>query len=112
MDLYTNCTSCKKEIKVKSNAKTRAELQMEVGDEISLNCQNCGNFIKRHVNKVRAKSSNTIMLLGVGLGVVFTVVLWYFYGAIGTASIGIPIIIWQLQEQVIRGFNSYMIKRK
>ena len=112
MELVTNCSSCKKDIKVNSKAKTRPELQMEMGDEITLNCQNCGNLIKKHVNKVRAKVSNTMLLIAIGLGLVITVVLWIYFGAIGTVSIAIPVLFWQQQEMVARGFNSYMIRRK
>ena len=110
MNLVTHCASCKKDIKVKSSATTRSELQMEKGDEITVNCQYCGNFEKKHINKVIAKPNNNIILVGVGIGVIATIILWIYFGAIGTASIVIPLLFWQ--QQVMATFNSYMIRRK
>ncbi|WCO03530.1 hypothetical protein [Psychroserpens ponticola] len=112
MNLVTYCKSCKKDIKIKSNASTRPDLQMEKGDEFNVNCQNCGKLEKKHVNDIKAEVNNTIILVGIGIGLVATIFLWFFYGAIGTVSAIIPIVFWQQQMSSTKSFNSYMIRRK
>ena len=112
MNLVTYCKSCKKDIKIKSNASTRPDLQMEKGDEFNVNCQNCGKLEKKHVNDVKAEINNTIILFGVAIGIIATIVLWIFYGAIGTVSAVVPLLLWQQQMSATKSFNSYMIRRK
>ena len=112
MNLYTHCKSCKKDIKIKSSASTRPDLQMEKGDEFNVNCQNCGKMKKKHVNDIKAKPNNMIILIGVGIGVLVTIFFWIYFGAIGTIGIIIPILFWQQQTSAAKLFNSYMIKRK
>jgi len=55
MKLVTRCKSCNKDIRIKSGASTRPDLQMEKGDEFNVNCQNCGKILKKHVNDVKAE---------------------------------------------------------
>lgn len=112
MKLVTYCKSCKKDIKIKSSAPTRPDLQMEKGDEFNVNCLNCGKMEKKHINDIKAEPNNTLILMGVGLGIVTTLVLLYFFGAIGTVSMGIPILFWQQQMNATKAFNSYRIRRK
>lgn len=112
MNLITSCKSCKKEIKITSRASTRPDLQMEKGEEFNVNCLNCGAMEKKHVNDIQAEQNNTTILIGVGIGVLVTIMLWFFYGAIGTISIGIPILFWQQQMNATKTFNSYMIRRR
>ncbi|MEH6537395.1 MAG: hypothetical protein V7719_13435 [Psychroserpens sp.] len=109
---YTYCTSCKKDFIIKSQATTRPDLQMEKGDEFVLNCKNCGKTEKKHINDVKAEIDNRLLIASLALGVIATVVLWIYFGAIGTASAIIPLLIWQQQMSSVKTFNSYMIKRK
>ena len=112
MKLYTNCKSCKEDIKIKSSASTRPDLQMEKGNEFNVNCQSCGKMEKKHVNDIKAEPNKMVLLIGVGIGILATIFLWDFYGAIGTVSIIIPVLFWQQQMNATRGFNSYLIRRK
>lgn len=112
MNLYTNCKSCKKDIKIKSNASTRPDLQMEKGDEFIVNCLNCGKTEKKHINDIKAAPKKTILWIGVLIGILATIYLWMIYGAVGTVSIIIPLIFWQQQASSVKGFNGYMIRRK
>jgi len=112
MNLYTYCKSCRKNIKIKSNAETRPDLQMEKGDEFSVNCQNCGIIEKKHVNDIKAEPNNIIIIIGIGIGIMATIILWLYFGAIGTVSMLIPILFWQQQMNLTKSFNSYMIRRK
>ena len=112
MKLVTYCKSCKKDIRIKSNASTRPDLQMEKGDEFNVNCQNCGKVEKKHVNDIKAESNNSIILIGIGIGIISAIVLWNIFGAIGTVSGIIPVFLWYQQMDATKGFNSYMIRRK
>lgn len=112
MKLITRCSSCKKDIKIKSSAATRPDLQMEKGDEFNVNCQNCGKLEKKHVNDIKAEPNNTFILIGVGIGIICAVVLWSIFGAIGAVSGIIPILFWYQQMDATKAFNSYKIKRK
>ena len=112
MKLVTHCNACKKDISIKSSASTRPDLQMEKGDEFSVNCKNCGKVHKKHVNDIKAEINNTLILVGVAIGIISAIVLWMFFGAIGTVSAAIPLIIWYQQMDAIKGFNSYTIRRK
>lgn len=112
MNLYTTCRSCKENINIKSDATSRADLQMEKGDELKVNCQKCGKIDKIHVNDIKAESSKIIIFIGLMLGIFVTVFLIYFYGVIGTVSAIIPLFFWQQQMKSARTFNSYMIRRK
>lgn len=112
MKLVTYCKSCKKGIRIKSNASTRPDLQMEKGDEFNVNCQNCGKIEKKHVNDIKAEPNNAMILIGIGIGIIATIGLWNFFGAIGTVSAIIPILFWYQQMDATKGFNSYMIRRK
>ncbi len=112
MKLITRCSSCKKDMIIKSNASTRPDLQMEKGDEFNVNCQNCGKFEKKHINDIKAEPNKLLILIGVGIGIIATIVLWNMFGIIGTVGAIIPILFWYQQMDVTKGFNSYMIRRK
>lgn len=112
MNLYTNCKSCKKEIKIKSDAATRADLKIEKGDEFNVNCQSCGKIEKKHVNDIKAKLNTTIILIGAGIGILATLILWIDFGAMGTVSVLIPMIFWQQQVGSTKSFNAYFIREK
>lgn len=112
MRLNTYCTSCKTDFKIKSQATTRPELQMEKGDEFILNCNHCGKNEKKHINDVKAEIDNNILIGAVVVGIIATVFLWIYFGAIGTVSVAIPLFVWQQQMSTVKTFNAFMIKRK
>lgn len=112
MNRFTRCQSCKKYTIVKISAATRADLQMEKGDEFDVKCQDCGNVFKAHVNDVHAEVDRNVVWLGVGISVVVTFVLLTRLGLIGTISIGIPFLFWTRELKVVKDFNGYKINRK
>ncbi|KGL63948.1 hypothetical protein [Polaribacter sp. Hel1_85] len=112
MNLYTVCRSCKKSNSIKSDAITRPDLQMEIGSEFTFNCNKCGNIEKVHVNDVSAEPNKKHILIGLILGVVSALILYFFYGAVGILSGVIPLLFWQVEMKSIKSFNSYMIRRK
>ncbi|MDO1501384.1 hypothetical protein Q2T40_14715 [Winogradskyella maritima] len=112
MRLTTHCSSCKENIKIKSSASTRGDLQMEKGDEIKVNCPQCGKVEKKHINEIRAEANNFIIVGSIILCLVVTAFLWYYFGAIGLVGFAIPIIVWYQQMNATRSFNLYRIRRK
>jgi len=85
---------------------------MEKGSEFNVNCQSCGKMEKKHVNDIKAEPNTMVILIGVGIGIIATLFLWGFYGAVGTVSFLIPVLFWQQQMNGTRSFNSYLIRRK
>lgn len=64
----------------------------------------------QHVNEVRAKESSILIIGGFLLGVIITMALWKFYGAIGLISAIVPTWIWKEEQNSVRAFNSYLLK--
>ncbi|OIQ27219.1 MAG: hypothetical protein BM564_13070 [Bacteroidetes bacterium MedPE-SWsnd-G2] len=112
MNLYTYCKSCKNNIKINSQAPTRPELQMEMGDTFKVNCKHCDKWDKAHINDVKAEQSKHILLLGLILGVIFTLFIWTYYSSLALVSFIIPLLVWKQQLMAVKAFNGYMIKRK
>jgi len=111
MKLTASCNSCKKEHLIKSYASTRPDLAQDKGEEFSMNCTDCGNNTRVHVNEVQAKPNTTVLLAALVVGVLVTVILLYFLGAIGTISLGIPLLMWRQENKSASTFNGYMIRR-
>jgi len=111
MQLISNCNYCREEIKVKSYASSRPELEMDKGESFEVRCEKCRKRQEKHVNDVFAKPSQVIIIGGVIIGLVFTVVLWMFFGAIAVASFAIPGLVWQQQSKSVHTFNSYRTRR-
>ena len=45
------------------------------------------------------------------IGILLTIVLWVFYGAIGAITLTIPLIVLAQQEKSVRDFNVFMTQR-
>ncbi len=111
MKLYTHCTSCKKQIAIKSSASTRPDLQLEKGNDFKVYCS-CGNEETKHANDITAEKNNLILVIGIVVGVVVSAVLLFNYGYIGTLGFSIPFIFWQQQMSVTKAFNGFMVRRR
>lgn len=124
MKLYVKSVSCDEKMRVKSNASTRSELQMEKGDEFTINCPKSGKIVKVHVNDVMAEVNKLIILMGLIIGITVAVIiwtnyielggvkLWRYYGMVGTIVGLIPILFWRQEMRAVKAFNSFLIKRK
>lgn len=109
MHLYTNCTGCKKELKVKSFAPTRPELIMDKGEQFKMNCNDCGKLLNVSVNDVKAKMNQSFIIVGVILGVLLVPILWIYIAGVSTLCLSIPIWIWKSEQDATKLFNSYRI---
>ena len=112
MRLYTRCNSCKKDIRVQSNASTRPDLQVDKGSEFYVTCQNCGKAQKKHVNDIKAEKNNIIIIIGIILGLAVSVLLFIYFGIIGTLGIAIALLFWNYEMSEVKSFNGYMVRRK
>jgi len=110
MKLFTKCKYCKEDILIKSNSNTRPELRSEIGDTAKYKCKKCNQTTERHVNEVRARVNEGVIMWGALLGVAVTGILWFLLGAIGTISIIIPLYIYKGQSNSASAFNKYLVK--
>jgi TctA family transporter len=84
---------------------------MEKSREFDINCHYCGVVERKHVNDVKAQNNDMIIIIGIVIGIVVTIGLWLYFGAIGTISLIIPILFWKQEKKAVKSFNSYLIKR-
>ena len=112
MRLVTFCSSCRMDYQLPFSAPTRGQLQMQMGDELDVNCNHCGKLEKKHINEIRASINNKVILVGLLASAIMTIFLWLSYGAIGTVTMIIPIFFWQQEMAATRSFNNYVIRRK
>ena len=106
---YCSAPSCKKlnSLKVKSN--NRYDLKQEIGLEINERCKHCGNYTKRHINRLHASPNYFIIIGGVALAIIVTLFIWDL-GFVSTLTGTIPIAIWMSEEKKASAFNKIMIR--
>lgn len=125
MRLYTNCHSCKNEIRFSTWEPDRVELSKSKGDKINLTCKKCGNKNLYHVNEIKAMESLISLLIGLIIFLIGTpmvlIFTWdYFFrftfiyisaGLIGI--LGLPFMVYWVieneQKKKVRQFNKYKI---
>ncbi len=112
MKLYTTCSSCYKNIKLKQKATTKFEFQRNFGEEIELNCNHCGTSNTKHVNRIFAKSEWFWVLISFGISVLLSILLFFIIGGIGIVFISVPVLITFGQQKSINAFNRSMIPRR
>ena len=113
MRLTYTCSSCKNQNLIKQKEATRPELQKKIrGDELQVNCPNCGKREKKHLNRITAIADKKILLTGFVLGIISTVVLWRYLGLLAAFTLSLPIMFWRYENEQAHKFNSYAIKRK
>jgi len=107
MKLITICNHCSHEIKVKSYAPTRPDLERLKGEKFKVTCKECLRTQQKAANDVYAVPSNIILIGGVIIGIVVTVLLWKMLGAVGVFSFLIPVFIHKSESNSVYLFNSY-----
>ncbi|WP_025742848.1 hypothetical protein [Aquimarina pacifica] len=112
MRLEFTCSGCKKQNKFTPVAPTRGDLQMKIGDEVKVNCLHCGKIENKHINRIDAVNDTKKLLLALGISVVVTFILLFFFGLIGTITFSIPLLMWIQENSLIKSFNSYKIRRR
>ena len=112
MRLEYTCSSCKKQNNYTPLAPTRGDLQMKVGDEVSVNCNNCGRIDKKHINRIDAVMNIRKMMFAFIISGIVTIILFSFFGLVGTITFSIPLLMWVQENKSINHFNSYKIRRR
>lgn len=109
---YIICPGCKQEHPIKGGAKTRADLQMNKGDQFPFNCVHCGKMANTHVNDVKSKVDKRVIVAAMAVAVIAGVLVFYYFSVvIGLAMFLIPMAVWRQQETAVSAFNRYKIKR-
>ena len=110
MKLSYRCSSCKKDNTIKTKASDRHGLLMERGNnEFNERCKHCGNFTKKHINRLYAEGDYTYVLIGFVVAAIATVLLWDF-GFISTLTFTIPIWFFTEMKKKSSIFNGSMVK--
>ncbi|UAB80658.1 hypothetical protein INR76_11110 [Marixanthomonas sp. SCSIO 43207] len=105
------CGSCKKKNRLNYKVKDRFELQSQVGDYIGKNCDSCGIFEKKHINRLHAEPSRFIGLIALSIGIVLTLVVFKL-GFIAVLTFTIPIWIYFDAYKNASDFNKIKISRR
>ncbi|MEM9917809.1 MAG: hypothetical protein AAF990_06920 [Bacteroidota bacterium] len=66
MKIIVSCRVCQGQIRLKNSVNDRAELSQELGDQFDLECKECSNVKRYHVNDVRAIESKAVALMAFG----------------------------------------------
>ncbi len=110
MKLSYRCSSCKKDNTIKTKAFDRHGLLMERGNsEFNERCKHCGNFTKKHINRLYADDNYTYVLIGFVVAAIATVLLWDF-GFISMLTFSIPIWLFTEMKKKSSNFNRTMVK--
>lgn len=65
---------------------------------------------KKHINRIDAVVDNRVTLIGLGLGLISTVLVWKV-GFIATITFLIPIFFWRNEMDKTSRFNKTLIRR-
>ena len=77
MQLYCECPNCESINNFTSYSSTRVDFAMDIGDEKSVHCSNCGYDNDIHVNSMFAKKSKLALII-----------------AISFVAIGLPVLLY------------------
>lgn len=78
MRLLSRCHHCQEDIKVKSLAHNRYELADSKGDFFEIQCPNCHEESRCHVNEVSATKSNYTIVLTLAVFVFGTIGVFFY----------------------------------
>lgn len=111
MRLSYRCSACKAQNYIDEKSKTRGDLKIRLNsDEIRVHCNKCGKMDKKHINRIDAVVDNRVTLIGLGLGLISTVLVWKV-GFIATITFLIPIFFWRNEMDKTSRFNKTLIRR-
>ncbi len=91
MKVYGKCKNCKNEIDYSTSRSTRVEFAMKDGENITLNCKNCGTANEFYVDELYAKESKITQIVAGLIFLIGTPLSFLFIGLIYSL---IPVIIF------------------
>jgi len=126
MKVYGKCKNCQHEIGYTTNANTRVEFAMQVGEMKTLKCKNCGIQAGFHVDELYTKESkiaqigaSIIFLIGTPLMVFFVFPIFagsrnhyviYFIGGFLLLPVVVYGIIKKEDQTRVNSFNRRKLK--
>ncbi|MEE1961678.1 hypothetical protein V1387_03200 [Allomuricauda taeanensis] len=124
MRLVYTCSVCKAQNYFKPKSGSRADLQIKFGNEVKVNCVNCGKLEKKHINKISAVVDNRIVVGGFIIGLCVLILIgsytfifdrplayWKFFALAGGTLSGIPVYLWNMENKAVGNFNRYAIRK-
>ena len=126
--LYTRCSECGENINYYSWETTRANLQMQKGRFVEIDCKHCGKVDNYYLNNLRAEKSNialivSFIIFALGTPAVFFL-LWdtlvktanLYFMIVLLGVILVPSIMYGLilkdERKKINSFNRFKIKEE
>ena len=110
MKLFTKCLFCNSLFATGFYAGDRGELVRNKGEEIKLQCRDCMKNNVVHPNDIFAKPNQIFIGIGIIIGVILMLFLLGF-GYISVIALGIPTLIWKLENKSVHDFNTLKINR-
>ena len=109
MKLSYHCSSCQKENFIKVKSTNRYDLKQEIGsDHFNERCTYCGNFTKKHINRLQA-FPNTKNIYFILIIVVIIAATFWNYAKFLKYIAALPFILWFEQKRKASNFNKIMI---
>lgn len=109
MKLLTKCIGCKEDIRIKSSARTRPDLEYELGEEISVSCPHCHRKQKKHPNEVRAVENYLVSFVALIIGLFLSLILWTLLGPLAAVTISAPMYLYVAESKNVLTFNKYRL---
>lgn len=109
MKLSYYCSSCQKENYIKVKSDNRYDLKQEIGsDHFKERCTHCGNFTKKHINRLRAFPNTKFIYTVLAIAIIITVAM-NSYISLTKIVLALPFILWVDQKRKASAFNKLMI---
>ena len=127
--LVTYCNNCNSKIKLKKSANDRVELQMKIGDNVSLKCSKCQMTHNYHINKVVATHTILPLTVLVSAFIIIPIIISFlrtsgflkldyilYNGGLISTVIVIPFLFFftvnKSEDKDIRLFNQHKVMEK
>ena len=109
MHLFTVCPSCRAENKLKHREPTRPDLAKRIGEQVSVNCNHCGNNYQKAIGDVRAKQDYRLAIAAAVVGLILAVLLLRF-GWVAVFPFLLPVLAMSQERNAVSAFNRYIYR--
>jgi hypothetical protein len=109
------CNHCKYENKVNVSESDRGTYQIQHGNFKGRTCISCFRKERTHINEIYGKVSFNMVLLGFILSLIIALILLHYSRSFILFScevIGLPVLIFLYENNLVKTFNHYRIKKK
>jgi hypothetical protein len=109
------CNHCKHENTVSISESDRGSYQMQKGEFKETTCTRCLRKETTHINDIYGKVSKKMLIGGFITGLLLTIILLFVHPniiIISSAIISIPIMVFIYENNLVRTFNNYRIRKK